>query len=763
MTPGSRSIFARVLLPVGALAALTLVAMSLVVEVVAAKVREDYERLTLQAAASHVGAILDGAASELTAARLGGNPVVLDAKQAAVRGAIVATWTRAGLDGVILDGEGRAVASTLGDAETGAVAAVRREGYFVADGGGARLHCLALPFRAWGWTVVSASRRTPLASMRPELVMLLPALTLAAVALTGGVLLLLWRNLRNPVTRMAADVDADREVRPTGLEELDRIGAAVNSAVARLRVRTDELAAELERRRVAERSLQEKETRIRLLLESTAEGIFGIGVDGSCTFCNPAALRLLGHAREEDLLGRNIHQVVHASHADGSAYPDDTCPVLRTARSGKGARVLDEVFWRTDGTSFPVEYWSYPMVEDGVLRGAVVGFIDISERATLEQQLRQAQKMEAVGRLAGGIAHDFNNVLMAIQGHATVAREVVPAGSDVEADLDQILSAAGTAASLTRRILAFSRKQPIALAPVDLNDVVLGLGKTVARLLGEDVEVVYRLAKGELVAMADRGQLEQVLLNLWTNARDAMPEGGRLTISTQAVHAADGAASALGLPAPGKYAALAVTDTGLGMDEATRLRIFEPFFTTKGQGKGTGLGLSIAYGIVEQHHGHIDVSSSLGVGTTCRIYLPLTDRPVARPAPGPEAEVRGGSETVLVAEDNDEVRGLARSVLESAGYRVLVARDGEEAVSLHDANRAEIALCLFDVVMPRLGGREALEVIRARRPEARALFMSGYVPDDDVGPRPGTGAAPLLSKPFLPRELLRRVREVLDA
>jgi PAS domain S-box-containing protein len=737
--------------------------MSLVVERVATKVREDYERFTLSAAGSHVAAILDGAASELTAARLGGNPVVVEVKQAAVRSSILATWKRAGLEGVVLGGDGRTLASTLDPGDTAAVAGGRRDGFFVVDGARGALHCVAQPFRAWAWTVVTASRRSALGSLRPELALLLPVLTLAAVALTVGVLLLLWRNLQKPVAGMAADVEADREVHPTGLEELDRIGAAVNTAVSRLRVRSKELAEELERRRAAERSLREKEMRIRLLLESTAEGIFGLDVDGTCTFCNPAALRLLGHAREEDLLGQAIHRVVHAARPDGSAYPDETCPVLRTARSGKGARIDDEVFWRKDGSSFPVEYWSYPMLEDGALRGAVVGFIDITDRATLEHQLRQAQKMEAVGRLAGGIAHDFNNVLMAILGHAMVAREAVPEGSEVRGDLEQILAAGEKAASLTRRILAFSRKQAITLAPVDLNEVVLGLGKTVARLLGDDVEVTYRLEKGELAAMADRAQIEQVLLNLWTNARDAMPEGGRLAISTQAVDASAGTAAALGLEAAGRYAAIAVTDTGVGMDERTRLRIFEPFFTTKGQGKGTGLGLSIVYGIVKQHHGHIDVASTPGLGTTVRIYLPLTERPVARPAPAPEQPVRGGTETVLLAEDNDEVRGLARAVLENAGYRVLVARDGEEAVKLHDAHGADVAICLFDVVMPRLGGREALEVLRAHRPGMRALLMSGYVPDDDGAARPGVGAAALLAKPFTPRELLRRLREALDA
>jgi signal transduction histidine kinase len=279
------------------------------------------------------------------------------------------------------------------------------------------------------------------------------------------------------------------------------------------------------------------------------------------------------------------------------------------------ARVVDELFWRKDGTCFPVEYWSYPMLEGGVQIGAVVGFIDISARAALEQQLRQSQKLEAIGRLAGGIAHDFNNMLTAIVGHASVARELTD-GSPVRQDLDEVLAAAEKAAGLTRQILAFSRKQPMKLAPSDVNEIVLGMGKVLSRVLGEDVDVTYRLSGGALVAQADRAQIEQVLLNLWTNARDAMPAGGRLTIATQAVTCDAEGAAALGLDGPGRYALITVTDSGVGMDERTRQQAFEPFFTTKEPGKGTGLGLSIVYGIVKQHRGQIAVASVPGQGLT---------------------------------------------------------------------------------------------------------------------------------------------------
>jgi len=755
--PPERSIVARVLLPVLLVAGFGFAAMLLLTGLATSKVREDYDRLAIDAAAAHVTTLLDLAVSELTAARLQANPVVIDAKKKVVVSAVRRAWTGVRLEGVILADDGRVVTTTMGEAETRAVIASLRDGFFVVKAGEARLRCLSQPFAVWGWTVVTLGRSSFMEQFRPELRLLLPLLSLGAVGMVAGVLLVLWRNLGSPIARMVAEVESDRELHATGITELDHVGAAVTSAMQRLRARTAELDAELERRRDAERTLQRREARIRLLMDSTAEGIFGMDAEGGCTFCNSAAARMLGLSSQEELLGRDVHELVHHARPGGSPYPAEECPMRRTSLCGRAARVTDDVFWRQDGTSFPVEYWSYPMMEEGELRGAVVGFVDTTERTALEQQLRQSQKMEAVGRLAGGIAHDFNNMLMAIVGHATLARESVAEGSSAQHDLDQVLSAADKAAGLTRQILAFSRKQPVRLAPVDVNDVVAAMGKVLARLLGEDVEVEYDLAPGELVALADRGQVEQIMLNIWSNARDAMPGGGRLRVTTRAADVDAAGAADLGLPAPGPYAVLAVADNGPGMDEQTRLKAFEPFFTTKEAGKGTGLGLAIAYGIVQQHRGQIALASAPGRGTTVTIHLPRVPRTAARPPPATAGGVRGGTETVLLAEDNEQVRTLARTVLEGAGYRVLVATNGEEAVALHEAHAEEIALCLFDVVMPRLGGVAALETIRRSNPGTRALLMSGYAPDLSA-----LEGVPLLSKPFVPRELLRGVRETLD-
>ena len=414
---------------------------------------------------------------------------------------------------------------------------------------------------------------------------------------------------------------------PTGIEEFDSIGRAVNEALARVGERTVELTTELGERRKVEAALHEREAHIRLLLNSTAEGIYGVDVEGVCTFCNPSCLRMLGYADEEELLGKNIHALIHHTRPDGTPYPDGECRSYLAYRVGRETHVDDEVFWRKDGKSIRVEYWSHPIVDEGVVAGAVVAFFDITEKSALEQQLRQAQKMEAVGRLAGGIAHDFNNMLMAIIGYASLARELAAEGSKLRFYNDQVLVAADKATDLTRQILAFSRKQVMSPAPVDLNGIILGLGKIIARLLGEDIEITLNLpgsrARGPGRPRPDRtGADEPVPRTPATRCR----AGGRLVIGTQAVVCDRESAEVHGLELTGRYALITVSDSGTGMDEQTRERIFEPFFTTKELGKGTGLGLSIVYGIVKQHHGQISVYSEPGQGTTFRIYLPLTRR-----------------------------------------------------------------------------------------------------------------------------------------
>jgi nitrogen-specific signal transduction histidine kinase len=395
---------------------------------------------------------------------------------------------------------------------------------------------------------------------------------------------------------------------------------------------------------------------------------------------------------------------------------------------------------------------------------------DITTRRQTEEALRQsqaellqAQKMEAVGRLAGGVAHDFNNILAVIVMYGSLLRERAAGDATEQGYLDQILKSAERAANLTRSLLTFSRKRVEAeLRALDLNEVVQGIAKLLLRVLGEQVEVRTHLRGQELVVRGDAGQLEQVVMNLGTNARDAMPEGGVLTIETAIQEIDPEFVAAHGFGRIGRYAVLTVTDTGTGMDEQTRRRIFEPFFTTKEVGRGTGLGLAIVYGIVKQHDGFISVYSQVGQGTAFRIYLPLVTRAATAPEPPGAAAVPGGSELVLLAEDEEEVRRITRAILEEHGYRVLEAADGEEAVRVFRAAEERIDLFLSDVIMPRMNGREALAEMRRSDPGLRVLFTSGYTAD--VLEQKGILAAPgeLVSKPASPTDLLRRVRELLD-
>jgi PAS domain S-box-containing protein len=391
---------------------------------------------------------------------------------------------------------------------------------------------------------------------------------------------------------------------------------------------------------------------------------------------------------------------------------------------------------------------------------------DITDQKRLEDQLRQAQKMEAVGRLAGGVAHDFNNLLMVIQGHTSLLEERLPAGSSERRSLEHIQKSAERAASLTKQLLAFSRMQVMQPRVLDLNTVVADMGKMLRRLIGEDVELTLRYETHLGRVKADAGQIEQVLLNLVVNARDAMPTGGKLVIETSGLLLDETAARRFSGLKPGPYVVLSVSDTGMGMDQETQSHIFEPFFTTKDKGKGTGLGLATVYGIVQQSGGHITVYSQPGKGATFRIFLPQVDAPEDRGSGvRPRPALPKGTETILLAEDESEVRALARDALQRAGYAVLEAGDGEEACRLAESYHGKIDLLLTDVVMPVLGGPELALRLCAARPSLKVLFMSGYSEftsgtngqESVLGPN-----SEYLQKPFSLEMLGRRVREVLD-
>ncbi len=393
---------------------------------------------------------------------------------------------------------------------------------------------------------------------------------------------------------------------------------------------------------------------------------------------------------------------------------------------------------------------------------------DVTERVRLEEQVRQSQKMEAIGQLAGGIAHDFNNLVTIINGYSEILLRGVPAADPRNKHLTLIHHAGERAATLTRQLLTFSRKQAVTPVVLDIAEVAANLEKMLRRVLGEDIDLVTTLQPGVGFIKADAGQVEQVIMNLAVNARDAMPQGGSLVIEAATCRPGSfvltaQAAAQIQTDIRDSYVVLTVTDTGHGMDAATQAHIFEPFFTTKEVGKGTGLGLATVYGIVKQSGGHIAVESEPGKGTTFRVYFPRVEKvsPTSKSDPGP-TKLPQGQETILLVEDEEGVREFARHVLDEAGYRVLEARDGPEARRVSEAHQGPIHLLVTDVVMPQMSGRQVAEALGAQRPTLKVLYLSGYT--DDAVMRHGIREAEVafLPKPFTPSILAQKVREVLD-
>lgn len=499
----------------------------------------------------------------------------------------------------------------------------------------------------------------------------------------------------------------------------------------------------------------------RLILDSAGEGIFGIDRRGRITFVNPAACRLLGRPAGE-LLGQVSHDLFHSRRADGRSHPVEECPILATLATGATNRAEDDVFLRPDGTAVSVEYVAAPLLDRGVIAGAVVTFRDVGEQRRLEERLQQAQKMEAVGQLAGGVAHDFNNHLTAILSFAGFAEAALPEGHAVRPDLAELRQAAERAAQLTRQLLAFSRRQVLQPRVIDLGEVVRGLENMLRRVLGEQVALCAQVSPGAGCVRADAGQMEQVIINLCVNGRDAMPEGGTLTIAVSEPDPGDpGLRAELMLEGP--LVMLSVSDTGTGMDPETQLRAFEPFFTTKPVGAGTGLGLSTVYGIVIQSGGAIRVLSAPGRGSEFRIYLPRVEERAEAPEPGPAPGPVRGSETVLLVEDEDVVRALVRRTLAGAGYRVLEASGPGEALEVASRHAGHIDLLLTDVTLPESNGVALWRQVAAQRPGLRVLFVSGHAGRHLEAARLGAGESAFLAKPFTPEALLRSVRGALDA
>jgi two-component system, cell cycle sensor histidine kinase and response regulator CckA len=515
------------------------------------------------------------------------------------------------------------------------------------------------------------------------------------------------------------------------------------------------IALAIERRR-AEEELRKNESILRLLFEHNPMPTWLYEVE-SLKFLrvNQAAVQLYGYSHEEFEKMSILAIRPDSEREKAAAY-------VREMEDG----TQEHGFWlhkAKDGKTFEVEIISHALVYAGK-RVRLVVAQDISERRNLELQLRQSQKMEAIGRLAGGVAHDFNNLLMVIKGHTELLLNVLPPSDHVARKIEQIDRSADRAAALTRQLLAFSRLQVLQPQVINLNSVVEEMGKLLPRLIGEDIELVVR-ADQELGAIrADASQMEQVIMNLAVNARDAMPNGGKLFIETRNADLDQTYTASHPLMKPGAYIQLTVSDTGCGMDEETQSHIFEPFFTTKEKGKGTGLGLATVYGIVKQSGGFIWVYSELGKGTAFKIYIPRVEQVHEQSgAPASTAEVPTGTETVLLTEDEQDVREIAREFLESGGYKVVEAKDASEAIQLARQHDGSIDLLVTDMVMPGMTGQELAVQLQREYPGLCIVFMSGYSEHAATEMAIADPSIRLLSKPFSRGALLRTVREILHS
>jgi PAS domain S-box-containing protein len=505
--------------------------------------------------------------------------------------------------------------------------------------------------------------------------------------------------------------------------------------------------------------LQRSEERFSYLIQNLSDVITVVAVDGTMLYHSPSIERVAGY-KPSELLGKSLLSFIH---------PDDE-PAVRAALERVTLKVGSAAppefrFCRKDGTWVWLESVGNNLLNDVAVGGIVVTSRDVTGRRGLEEQVRQAQKMEAVGRLAGGIAHDFNNLLMVIRGYAEIVQQEESASPSVRKSVDTIVRTTESAASLTRQLLSFSRRHVFSPQVLDLNFLVNRMSEMLLGVLRDEMEFVVKLDPDSCCISADPGQIEQVIMNLVVNARDAMPQGGKLTLET--AHLSTDALRSKrfsGLPL-GEYVVLSVADTGVGMDADTQSRIFEPFFTTKNKHEGTGLGLSVVYNIVRASGAHVRVSSELGRGATFQIFFPRVASPVkAQPVEHPVEALRTGMETILVAEDQPDLRWMICQFLQQLGYSVLEAKDGGDAVALAEQYRGTIDVLVTDIVMPHVRGSEVARLLSLSLPGMKVIFMSGYTEGEFGGGLGEVGAGTtILQKPFELDALAVKIREVLEA
>jgi PAS domain S-box-containing protein len=599
---------------------------------------------------------------------------------------------------------------------------------------------------------------------------------LAALVGVGLVRLLLRRALAPTLDalRGLGAGDLSRRIHADPLQdELGEIGHAVDRMADRLSSslvsrselesvverRTAELSRALDERRRTQEALEEREARIRLLLDSTAEAIYGIDAAGLCTFSNPACARLLGYGSPEELVGRNMHQLIHHSTPDGAEVHERDCRIYKTLQSHEGYHSENELFWRSDGTPIAVEIWCHPMLRDGALVGSVVTFLDVSVRKRLEGELLNMRKLESLGVLAGGIAHDFNNLLMGILGNVALAKEGDVAEGERTTLLAEAEQAALRARNLTQQLLTFSKggspiRKVVALRPIVEETARFALSGAAAR-------AAFTFPGDPWPIEADAGQVGQVVQNLILNAVQAMPTGGTIDVACENVTVAEGKVASL--PA-GRYVRLTVRDEGHGIPPDHLHRIFDPYFTTKAGGHG--LGLASVYSIVHRHGGQVTVASTLGKGTTFAVYLPASDRPAAAPETT-RGRRTAASGRVLVMDDEPQVRKVATVMLSRLGYDVEAACDGGEALekarSAREAGRPFDVLLMDLTVVGGMGGAEAAERLPQVDPGAVAVATSGYSNDPVMARWKEHGFVAAVAKPYTPADLGAAIAEAVAA
>ena len=605
---------------------------------------------------------------------------------------------------------------------------------------------------ASGWYVVATlptrEAFVPISAMQQRMVITTIFLTLLAGGLTWWMLKRQLTPMFTAMKALAALSETNQAPQPLPITSQDEIGELIGGF--------NRLLGTLEQR---DKALRESVERQRTILQTAMDGFWLVDKQGRLLEVNETYCRMSGYSKQE-LLN------MHITDLEAAEAENDTAAHIHKIIS-QGEDRFDSLHRRKDGSVYNVEVSvQYQYAEGGVF---VVFVQDITGRKKAEEekdriqaQLLQAQKMESIGNLAGGIAHDFNNILTAIIGYGNLALMKMATDDPQRLNIENIIEAGGRAAHLTKDLLLFSRKQISQRRPVDLNDIIRNVEKFLKRVIGEDIDCKTSFFAEALPILGDYHQLEQVLMNLATNARDVMQKGGIFSITTTQVTFDEERISAHGYGKPGKYALIIVSDTGEGMDAATRQHIFEPFFTTKEPGKGTGLGLSVVFGIIKQHEGFVDVYSEPGQGTTFKVYLPLTSSGVEQVDAREEPPPSRGTETILLAEDDAGVRNLTSTVLEGYGYTVIRASDGQAAVDTYRENKDHIQLLLFDIIMPKKSGKEAYDEIRAIRPDIKILFQSGYAPDLVRQKMLLDDEMPVIFKPVPPMMLLKQVRCVLD-